>query len=137
MGGSSEKRFNHCEAPGPRRRKSWKRALLLSAPNSGMHQTLVGKRSEELWAENLGEILDEVFWASACFICCHAADLLEAQKPRKFKSSSKVTKKIQDKFDHDKGQKSAISGCRLHWRLSTEFFAFSPVFMCNLVRRAP
>ena len=44
---------------------------------------------------------------------------------------------IQDKFDHDKGQKSAISGRRLHWRLSTGFFAFSPVFMCNLVRRAP
>ena len=43
----------------------------------------------------------------------------------------------QDKFDHDKGQKSAISGRRLHWRLSTGFFVFSPVFMCNLVRRAP
>ena len=43
----------------------------------------------------------------------------------------------QDAFDHDKGQKSAISGRRLHWRLSTGFFAFSPVFMCNLVRRAP
>ena len=43
----------------------------------------------------------------------------------------------QDTFDHDKGQKSAISGRRLHWRLSTGFFAFSPVFMCNLVRRAP
>ena len=34
---------------------------------------------------------------------------------------------FQDKFDHDKGQKSAISGRRLHWRLSTGFFAFSPV----------
>ena len=44
---------------------------------------------------------------------------------------------FQDKFDHDKGQKSAISGRRLQWRLSTGFFAFSPVFMCNLVRRAP
>ena len=43
----------------------------------------------------------------------------------------------QDTFDHDKGQKSAISGRRLHWRLSTGFFAFSPVCMCNLVRRAP
>ena len=43
----------------------------------------------------------------------------------------------QDKFDHVKGQKSAISGCRLHWRLSTGFFAFSPVFTCNLVRRTP
>ena len=42
--------------------------------------------------------------------------------------------KNQDTFDHDKGQKSAILGRRLHWRLSTGFFAFSPVFMCNLVR---
>ena len=25
----------------------------------------------------------------------------------------------------------------LHWRLSTGFLAFSPVFMCNLVRRTP
>ena len=46
-------------------------------------------------------------------------------------------KKCQDKFDHDKGQKSAISGRRLHWRVSIGFLAFSPVFMCNLVRRAP
>ena len=50
----------------------------------------------------------------------------------------------QDAFDHDKGQKSANFGGRccgpgkaLHWRLSTGFFAFSPVFMCNLVRRVP
>ena len=43
----------------------------------------------------------------------------------------------QDQFDHDKGQKSAISGRRLHWRLSTGFFALSPGFMRNLVRRAP
>ena len=42
----------------------------------------------------------------------------------------------QDQFDHDKGQKYAISGRRLHWRLSTGFFALSPGFMCNLVRRA-
>ena len=49
----------------------------------------------------------------------------------------KVQNMPQDKFDHDKGQKSAISGRRLHWRLSTGFFVFSPVFMCNLVRRAP
>ena len=46
-------------------------------------------------------------------------------------------KKIRTRFDHDKGQKSAISGRRLHWRLSTRFFVFSPVFMCNLVRRTP
>ena len=32
--------------------------------------------------------------------------------------------KCQDKFDYDKGQKSAISGRRLHWRLSTGFFLF-------------
>ena len=43
----------------------------------------------------------------------------------------------QDTFDHDKGQKSAISGRRLHWRLSTGFFAFSPGSLCNLVSRAP
>ena len=43
----------------------------------------------------------------------------------------------QDTFDHDKGQKSAISGRRLHWRLSTGFFAFSPGSLSNLVRRAP
>ena len=43
----------------------------------------------------------------------------------------------QDKFDHDKGQKSAILGRRLHWRLSIGFFAFSPVLMCDLVRQAP
>ena len=43
----------------------------------------------------------------------------------------------QDTFDRDKGQKSAISGHRLHWRLSTGFFAFSPGSLCHLVRRAP
>ena len=43
----------------------------------------------------------------------------------------------QDTFDHDKGQKSAILGRRLHWRLSTGFFAFSPGSLCNLVRGAP
>ena len=32
---------------------------------------------------------------------------------------------------------SAISGRRLHWRLSTGFFAFSPGSLCILVRRAP
>ena len=35
--------------------------------------------------------------------------------------------KAQDTFDHDKGQKSAISGRRLRWRLSTGFFAFLQV----------
>ena len=53
------------------------------------------------------------------------------------KSHFSYMRKTQDKFDHNKGQKSAISGRRLHWRLSTGFFVFSPVLMCNLVRRAP
>ena len=46
----------------------------------------------------------------------------------------------QGTFDHDKGQKSAISGRRLH----CIFFEFSPVhfslslgFLCNLVRKPP
>ena len=30
----------------------------------------------------------------------------------------------QETFDHDKGQRSAISGRRVHWRLSIGFFAF-------------
>ena len=48
---------------------------------------------------------------------------------------------VQDTFDHDKGQKSAISG-RAPSRL--DFFKFSPVdspfspdFLCNLVRKSP
>ena len=41
-----------------------------------------------------------------------------------YESSPVLIWQIQDKFDHDKGQKSAISGRRLHWRLSTGFFAF-------------
>ena len=55
----------------------------------------------------------------------------------KTKSREPLLQLVPDKFDHAKGQKSAISGRRLHWRLSTGFFAFSPAFMCNLVRRAP
>ena len=44
----------------------------------------------------------------------------------------------QNTLDHDKGQKSAISGRRLHWRLSTGFFfAFSPVFMCKFSKTSP
>ena len=35
----------------------------------------------------------------------------------------------QDTFDHDKGQKSAIPGRRLQWRLSTGFFAFSSIYV--------
>ena len=42
----------------------------------------------------------------------------------------KEPRKGQDKFDHDKGQKSAISGRRLYWRLSTGFFAtFSSMYV--------
>ena len=41
------------------------------------------------------------------------------------------------KFDHEKGQTFAISGCRLHWTLSTGLFVLSPVCLCNLVRPAP
>ena len=37
----------------------------------------------------------------------------------------------QDKFDHDKGQKSAISGRRLHWRLSTGFLPFLQYLCAN------
>ena len=43
----------------------------------------------------------------------------------------------QDTFDHDKGQKSAISGRRLHWRLSTGFFAFSPAFLVQFSKTSP
>ena len=70
-----------------------------------------------------------------------AAELSEFSLPKQY--SRKSTPPVsylpffQDKFDHDKGQKSAISGRRPRWRLSTGVFAFSPVFMCNLVRRAP
>ena len=38
----------------------------------------------------------------------------------------------QDKFDHDKGQKSAISGRRLHWRLSTGFFVLFLQCLCAI-----
>ena len=47
----------------------------------------------------------------------------------------------QDTFDHDKGQKSAISGRRLHWILlvfsSGSFCLFSPGALCNLVTKSP
>ena len=50
----------------------------------------------------------------------------------------KVIFNVQDKLDHDKGQKSAISGRPLHWRLSTGFIGFfSSIYVCNLVRRTP
>ena len=44
--------------------------------------------------------------------------------PLSCRGHSGLLLKCQDKFDHDKGQKSAISGRRLHWRLSTGFFCF-------------
>ena len=43
---------------------------------------------------------------------------------RKFLFSKIHMNVYQDKFDHDKGQKSAIPGRRLHWRLSTGFLVF-------------
>ena len=54
--------------------------------------------------------------------------------PRPPTSSEKSSKspKIQDKFDHDKGQKSAISGRRLHWRLSTGFFLLFLQYLCAI-----
>ena len=48
---------------------------------------------------------------------------------------------IQDTFDHDKGQESAISVRRLHWIFfefsPVDFFRFSPGSLCNLVRKWP
>ena len=38
----------------------------------------------------------------------------------------------QDTFDHDKGQKSAIAGRRLHWRLSTGFFLLFLQYLCAI-----
>ena len=44
---------------------------------------------------------------------------------------------FSDTFDHDKGQKSAISGRRLHWIFfefsPVDFLRFSPGSLCNLV----
>ena len=49
-----------------------------------------------------------------------------------------ITPKNQDAFEHNKGQKSAISGRRLHRIfqnfLQWSFFPFSPGLLCNLVR---
>ena len=46
----------------------------------------------------------------------------------------------QNAFGHDKGQKSAVSGRRLHWIFCLSFlqfvFPFSPGFLCNLVRKS-
>ena len=45
----------------------------------------------------------------------------------------------QDAFDHNKGQKSAISGRRLHWILifSSECFPFCPDLLSTLARKSP
>ena len=61
---------------------------------------------------------------ASTFILCNC--LMELQLPcdRKFLHYSNYFSEFQDKFDHDKGQKSAISGRRLHWRLSTGFLLF-------------
>ena len=51
-------------------------------------------------------------------------------RPRLNSQPQGATKiKCQDKFDHDKGQKSAISGRRLHWTLSTGFLLFSSIYV--------
>ena len=46
----------------------------------------------------------------------------------------------QDAFDHDKGQKSAISGKFLHWIFLNfrqwNFSFFAPGSLCNLVRKS-
>ena len=44
---------------------------------------------------------------------------------------------FQDKFDQHKGQKSAISGRRLHWRLSTGFFYFFPSIYVQFGKTSP
>ena len=47
---------------------------------------------------------------------------------------------IQDTFEHDRGQKSAILARRLHcmsYIFSNGFYPFSPGGMCNLVRKWP
>ena len=44
---------------------------------------------------------------------------------------------FQDTFDHDKGQKSAISGRRLHWRLSTGFLRFFSSIYVQFSKTSP
>ena len=44
---------------------------------------------------------------------------------------------FQGKFDHDKGQKSAISGRRLHWRLSTGIFCFFSSIYVQFSKTSP
>ena len=44
---------------------------------------------------------------------------------------------IQSTFDHDKGQKSAISGRRLHWRLSTGIFGFFSSIYVQFSKTSP
>ena len=52
-------------------------------------------------------------------------------------SGSRWAVYFQDKFDHDKGQKSAISGRRLHWRLSTGFFCFFSSIYVQFSKTSP
>ena len=40
-------------------------------------------------------------------------------------------------FDHDEGQKSAISGRRLHWRLSTGFLSFFSSIYVQFSKTSP
>ena len=56
----------------------------------------------------------------------------ESPPPRNPKYPLKREFYGQDKFDHDKGQKSAISGRRLHWRLSTGLFVLLLEFLCAI-----
>ena len=44
---------------------------------------------------------------------------------------------LQDKFDRDKGQKSAISGRLLHWRLSTGIFCFFSSIYVQFSKTSP
>ena len=44
---------------------------------------------------------------------------------------------VRDKFDHNKGQKSAISAHRLHWRLSTGFFCFFSSIYVQFSKTSP
>ena len=84
-------------------------------------------------------------WVSAPSIgvsmlrACQVTNRLVSAGLRVLKTSTKQKRDrdCQDKFDHDKGLKSAISGRRLHWRLSTGFFAFSPIFYVQFSKTSP
>ena len=58
--------------------------------------------------------------------------------PRDLTSSAPICADLcQDKFDHDKGQKSAISGRRLHWRLSRWIFCFFSSIYAQFSKTSP